>query len=269
MRKLLRANGERLLKSRALWLCAAGAFLFSAFFMLNLNAEDPRLDEVFMQVLPFLPIFHAAFASLFLGVEYQDGTMRNKVIVGYSRGKIYLAALIAVIVGCFAILSAWALGSAIFGMLRFGGFASPAGYILLIAIVILMLTAAEAAMLTALSMLLANRAAAAVIAILMMIGLLAAGSSFYNALCEPKMSNGVMMTENGVEFSDPEPNPSYVSGTRREIYAAIVDALPSGQTILLANQELAHPIASLCASAGIVLAVSAVGIAAFRRKDLK
>lgn len=119
------------------------------------------------------------------------------------------------------------------------------------------------------SMLLANRAAAAVIAILMMIGLHAVGSSIYNALCEPEMSNGVMMTENGVEFSDPEPNPSYVSGARQEIYAAIVDALPSGQTILLANQELAHPIASLCASAGIVLAVSVIGITAFRRKNLK
>ena len=83
------------------------------------------------------------------------------------------------------------------------------------------------------------------------------------------MSNGVMMTENGVEFSDPEPNPSYVSGARRKIYAAIVDALPSGQTILLANQELAHPVASLCASAGIVLAVSVIGITAFRRKNLK
>lgn len=45
------------------------------------------------------------------------------------------------------------------------------------------------------SMLLANRAAAAVIAILMMIGLRVVGSSFYNALCEPEMSNGVMMTE--------------------------------------------------------------------------
>ena len=52
-------------------------------------------------------------------------------------------------------------------------------------------------------------------------------------------------------------------------YAAIVDALPSGQTILLANQELAHPVASLCASAGIVLAVSVIGITAFRRKNLK
>lgn len=39
--------------------------------------------------------------------------------------------------------------------------------------------------------------------------------------------------------------------------------------ILLANQELAHPAVSLCASVGIVLLSGAVGMAIFKRKDLK
>ena len=39
--------------------------------------------------------------------------------------------------------------------------------------------------------------------------------------------------------------------------------------ILLANQELTHPVVSLCASVGITLLVSAIGMAVFKRKDLK
>lgn len=40
MRKLLRANFYSLRKSRALWLCMAGAFVFSAFFMLRFSWPD-------------------------------------------------------------------------------------------------------------------------------------------------------------------------------------------------------------------------------------
>ena len=92
MRNLLRANFSRLWKSKALWLCAAGAFAFSAAFLLGLRA-DPEggttLDEAFGQVFPFLPLLYAAFLSLFLGVEYQDGTLRNKIIAGHARWKVY------------------------------------------------------------------------------------------------------------------------------------------------------------------------------------
>ena len=66
MRNLLRANFSRLWKSKALWLCAAGAFAFSAAFLLGLRA-DPEggttLDEAFGQVVPFLPLLSAAFLS--------------------------------------------------------------------------------------------------------------------------------------------------------------------------------------------------------------
>lgn len=138
MRKLLRANFYSLRKSRALWLCMAGAFVFSAFFMLRFSSGDETytLDSLFMQAFPFLPILHAAFVSLFLGTEYQDGTLRNKLIVGHSRLKVYAASLVSSVVGCFAIVLAWALGSMV-GVFRFGWFTLPAGTLLLAAVLIL------------------------------------------------------------------------------------------------------------------------------------
>ena len=36
----------------------------------------------------------AVFVSLFFGTEYSDGTLRNKLIGGYTRGQIYVSQFI-------------------------------------------------------------------------------------------------------------------------------------------------------------------------------
>lgn len=269
MLKLLRADFFCLRRNRAFWLCTAAAFVLSSAYMLLADGDSTQtLEQHLLQVFPFLPILHAAFVSLFLGLEYQDGTLRNKLIVGHSREHVYLSRLLVSITGCFGILLAWAL-SAFTGISKFGRFTAPAGTLLLAAAVILLLTAALAAILTMLCMLLTNRAVSAVTSILLMFGLLALASVFYNALCEPEMASAAIMTVNGFEVGEPLPNPNYISGTLRTVYQFAVDALPTGQAILLANQELARPVLSLAASAGLVLLCSAAGMLAFGRKDLK
>ena len=269
MLKLLRANFFCLRRCRALLLCAAAAFAMTAFYMLRADPDGVQALEVrMMQVFPFLPVLHAAFVSLFLGLEYQDGTLRNKLIVGHSRGSVYLAALSACIAGCFVIVLGWVLG-AMAGIPKFGWLSLGAPSLLLGAALILLLTAALAAILTLLCMLLPNRAAAAVASILLMFGLIALGSVFYNALSEPEMMSAAVMTVNGFEIGEPTPNPAYISGALRDVYQLAVDALPTGQAILLANQELARPALSLCASACIAVLTSVAGLLAFRRKNLK
>ena len=118
-------------------------------------------------------------------------------------------------------------------------------------------------------MLLPNRAVAAVLAILLVLGLLLLGSVLYNALWEPEYLTGMVMTANGIEMGEAQPNPNYISGALRTVFQFLVDTLPTGQSILLANQELGRPGLSLAASGAIVLLCSGCGVAAFRRKDLK
>ena len=271
MSKLLRANFFRLRRSWPLLLCMIGAFALSSVSMLGIarsSSETYALDNAILQFFPFLPILHAAFISLFLGVEYQDGTLRNKLIAGHGRAAVYFSSLIAAMAGCMAILLAWLLSAAV-GAACFGWFRTPLPGLLLSAAVILLLTAAIAAILTLLAMLTPNRAAAAVVSILLIFGLIIAGSMLYNALSEPEMFSGAIVTANGFTVGDPEPNPNYISGTLRAVYQFLVSALPTGQAILLANEELTQPVLSLCCSAGIVILTSLTGAAIFRKKDLK
>ena len=270
MLKLLRANFYRLWRSQALWLCAAGAFVLSAAFLLGVHAGEDgsaTLDNMFLQVFPFLAILHAAFTSLFLGAEYQDGTLRNKLIAGHPRWKVYGAYLISAAAGCFVIVAGWLAGCAV-GAMRFGWFTMPAQAMLLVLAVALLLTAALTAIFTLVGLLLPNRAAA-VVSILLAFALILAGSFFYNALTEPELTQSAVATSIGFEYGDPMPNPYYVSGSRRTVYQFVVDALPTGQAIQLANRELTRPALSMAASAGIVLLCAAAGMAFFRRKDLK
>ena len=271
MLKLLRAGAFRLRRCRILWLCMAAAFGISSFFLIRMGIESENrrtLDEAIMQVLPFLPILHAVFAGLLLGLEYQDGTMRNKLTVGHTRSAVYCSQLFTAMAGCFAIALAWAMSIAV-GAGVFGWFTAPWQTLLLHSAVILLMTAAVAAILTLPAMLITNRAISGVTAIMVVFGLLVLGSFIYNALCEPEMASAAVMTENGFEIGEPMPNPQYVGGTLRLIYQFLIEALPSGQAILLANQELTRPGLSLCASMCIVLLTTGIGIAAFKHKNLK
>ena len=45
----------------------------------------------------------AILTSMFIGSEYSDGTIRNKLVVGHSRMRIYLANLIVCSVACVLI----------------------------------------------------------------------------------------------------------------------------------------------------------------------
>lgn len=102
-----------------------------------------------------------------------------------------------------------------------------------------------------------------------MFTLIAVGSSFYNALCEPEFSTAAVATGNSFEFTEQVPNPAYVSGTARTLCQFFADALPTSQAILLAEQALTRPMLSLCASSCLVLMVSAAGACLFQKKNLK
>ena len=62
----------------------------------------------------------AILTSMFIGSEYSDGTIRNKLVVGHSRMRIYLANLIVCSVACVLIFLAYITGVFVVGSAKGG-----------------------------------------------------------------------------------------------------------------------------------------------------
>ena len=109
MSRLLCAGVIRLKKSRLLWLFCG---LMSALGLLSpiqlyLQAQKydftASIDQPFFSHIMYMGVISAVFISLFIGAEYSNGTVRNKLIVGHSRTDIYFSNLILCIAACFFI----------------------------------------------------------------------------------------------------------------------------------------------------------------------
>ena len=91
----------------------------------------------------------------------------------------------------------------------------------------------------------------------------------YNALSQPELSSGIVLTAEGMQMTDPTPNPNYVRGVWRDIYQFIIDFLPTGQGIQMVELNIAHPICMGLSSVFITIVVTLGGIIVFNKKDLK
>ena len=120
MSKLLRSDFKRLWRSKLLYIgiifvaMSVGHALINNIYYLDIMKElEIPLDNLLFMGTPVIGFAMAVFTSIFIGTEYSDGTMRNKVIVGNSRLSIYLshfiittlAAVIMLVVGSAVVIS--------------------------------------------------------------------------------------------------------------------------------------------------------------------
>ena len=97
MNKLLSANFMRLKKEKVFWILFFFMFALGIIFPTIIKIDEIRtgiindIDNVFGQYALFMGIIIAVFCSFFVGQEYSDGTIRNKIISGKKRTDIYLA----------------------------------------------------------------------------------------------------------------------------------------------------------------------------------
>lgn len=277
MRKLLSANFSRLRKSKLFWLLLAGVFLFSLVTIWNAarsaetmesNGFIRSLDDYYFDQAPYMGIFYAVFISMFLGTEYSDGTMRNKLVVGHIRGHVFLANFLTCFAACLSFAAMWILGNApgrfLIGPFEMGleGFAS---YLL----VVVGFTAVYAAVFTFISSLSSSKAVTVLLTLGAWLLLIFLASMVNDRLCEPEMSGGMAYIDGAFKMIDPTPNPLYLRGRVRTVFECILDLLPSGQSILMHDASITHPARQVIFSALVTVLTLAGGMAAFRKKDLK
>lgn len=276
MNNLIGANFDRLFKSKIFRFALLAVAAFTL-FTVNMectvalqNNSDKGFEEVAFRMLPYFGIFIACYLSIFLGTDYSDMTVRNKLISGHSRREVYGANLFVCCAASLILFAVWAaiafcVSAAYYGTASVN--ATVLGKLSAGIFTVLSLTSIFAA----LAQTAGGRREAVVAAIILALVIVLMGSYFYNALCEPQtIAEGVYISaEEGVVIGPEKPNPAYVGGNMRAVYQAMLIVVPAGQQILIACEKIENPVTMIAASLAICLLVTAAGYMIFAKKDLK
>ena len=271
---LLRANFSRLWRSASFWVALAVMFGTGVFELtVGMNARRQGnpvpLDNRYMLFVLMSGVVLAAFCSLFVGAEYSDGTIRNKIAVGHSRANLYLANLVACAAAGVLVCLGYILPITAAGVPLMGGFELPLPSILWFTLCALLMTASLCAVFTMAALLNQNKAVVAVICISLAYFLLFLGIYLNSRLTEPAVIPAREYIENGqILVQEAMPNPSYVQGIKRTIFEILYD-LPGCQAVQLVATAEACPVRLPLVSLGTIAVSTGIGLALFWRKDLK
>lgn len=276
MSKLLSANFARLWKNKLFWvLMACMAFMgiykpISCWKDITANGYDATLNNVFFQYAIFILILAAVFCSLFIGREYSDGTIRNKVIAGHTRAAIYFSNLIVCAVADVLMCLAFIVPALLVGIPLLG-FLTPATDVLIGVLCSLAMSVALSSIFNMTAMLIQNKAAVGIICILIAFAMLFGGLEIRTKLSMSEFNVTYTTLDNGEELREVLPNPRAVHGTKRVIYEFLYDFLPGGQAQQFEPERAKPEHAALLPiySGIIIILTSGIGVLLFRKKDLK
>ena len=189
----------------------------------------------------FIGIILAVFCSLFIGTEHNDGTIRNKIIVGQKRETIYLSNMVTCsIIAITMCIVIFCSVSQRWNSFYLEFFVADMKMIVMIGITVLVLSVTFASLFTLVAMLSQNKAIIAVACILFSFGLLFAGAMCNRMLDAPKTIPAYSIGENGENTAQEMENPKYLDGTKREIVQFIYDVNPGGQAIQCSTMQVVN-----------------------------
>lgn len=267
MLNLLSANRIRLTKSKLFWigLCTTVGY---SIFLLVMNYWEKvsfighsivQINWYLLSPFPIVSVFCPLFCCTFIGTEYSDGTMRNRLIVGHSRVSIYLANFITVCLVNIGIVLISSAFTVLLGVRMFGWhLGNPVLFLLHYFGGILML-GALGGFFTMLSMLIHDKALSLTVSVVTFLACY---------ILESMIQRLIFGYYNGEAISDMF---SFLSGDRLSIPVLewIYDVLPIGQCMQLARNIVLHPVRLPVCSTLFMGATVLLGVFLYRKQDLK
>lgn len=277
MIKLLNAGFTRLRKNKLFWILsifsiALGLYMvFINYSGMKNYGDTIEIEQLMLNYSTIIGIVIAIFTSLFLGVEYSDGVIRNKISIGHKRRNIYLSNLIIVtITSLFSYILFLGIVASI-GIPLFGTFSITLSKLLSLLGCISITIIAYTSIFTFLAMIISNKTITAIVTIMLSFGLMIYALICMNVLQTPEFIEYASITDGengGVEILR-EPNPKYPSEAKRKVYQTVLDINPAGQMFQIAGRTAPNlsilPIYSL----GILVISTGTGLILFKKKDLK
>lgn len=292
MRNLLSANMRRLMRSRIFWLIEIGIFLWGSivYILCNINTKNGYLMDngnvYFFNEMTFIGIVIACYSGFFIGTDYSDGTIRNKVAVGHNRKNIYLANLITILFVGIMQLLAYKLAACTIGYLIVGEKVFTTLYKPFKSIVISVLSiCGSVTIATFLSMTIMDKAKAVLVNVFFSILILAAGTAAIKSLLQPETikiyhESTIEQTQSTQKMEDNDnflyveevPNPKYLTGMERSFYEFAASVLPGAQALgcaITENKFQMLSIKHILNTTLLVIIVTVGGAFIFTRRDIK
>ncbi len=272
MIKLLRADFARLFKTPSYWICAAVSLVLC---VLNIVLSYLTNNELSESIGTFMfkdgsniMLFSAVFASIDIGTDYSCGTIRNKIIVGHKRGGIYLSNLIITSAGALIMRVLSWICEAAFGLIVGGKLGMPAGRLALLMTVSAFSLIAVCSVFTFIGMVISSKSTGIVASILTLMALVIGGAIILELLNQPEFISEYSSASGGWT-AELVPNPLYITGALRDVFTVINDVNPGGQAVQLELGMPHDPHFMPLYAVGVTVVMTVVGLAVFRKKDLK
>ena len=286
MYKLLKANFFRLVKNKIFWGIVIITILIASFILFNtiLNQQGETkegIDKILVMYIHFIGIFIAMFTSLFVGTEYSDGAIRNKIVIGHSRKNIYFANLITSIAVGICIEFIYMLVIMIVGIPTLGTLQMTTEKFLFIVLDIIFIIMAYASIFTCITLLCSDITVSTVTCIILVLVMLVVSMALSSTANATKYYENYSQNENGEIEVYQEPNPGYPGDFKKNVAKTILYCIPTGQASQIASQVNKHPFqmvdymsdnelkTAFLYSLGMSVCITGLGIYCFKRKDLK
>jgi len=274
MNRLLNAGFKRLIKNKLFWTCLITLVVISIagcisqyMNMLKYKIEI-KTDTFLFSSASMIGITLSILIPLFVGTDFSDGTIRNKIIVGNPRKSIYFSNLIITVISGLVITAVHMIFMATITVTVFGPFKLPAYAIIWHIIATIFLIVSYSSIFNMVTLLSSNKTISVVISLLLVFGLMMISASVLDKLSHGEFMN-TMSVVDGKNIFETIRNPSYLEGNARKIHQFIVDFIPAGQGFQITG-NIAPNIKILAVYSLIITLISnCIGYFMFNRKDLK
>lgn len=276
MRNCLRADFVRLFRSLFFWILIV--LPFGSGMLTVFDGSSRTLDSDLLSVIVTIMLLGSIFAAFFIGTDYSDGTIRNKLIIGNSRAAVWFSNLIVCCAAAELMFLSILLPITVLGPVAGRIFSLTAEELFFRLLIENIALLALIALIVLITMLVKSRSSSIVIGTLLSFGLLLCAMVLEGRLTEPEYFQGMMyVDEDGniqYDTETKEENPTYIrNGTARKVLEAVYDVLPSGQMLQMSSPweefDPAHGGLLLLYSAGIIAGTILSGVPTFQRGNLK
>ncbi|MDE6275991.1 MAG: ABC transporter permease [Clostridia bacterium] len=282
MIKLLRANMARLVKSATFWIfiCAYVIYSIAIPVYVKIDSAEYTSEEwllnLSMKTLAMgygiagasAPAFVVAIVcAIFFGCEFQNGTLKNKFSIGYTRSQIYVANLLTACILSFALLATYLIIFSMLGLPMLGKINSPTKDVAMLFLKGSIMLIAYSSLFTMITMTSKNPIAALILSV----GLVFA-SFLLMMYFDTVMNRPQFFYEQkeifGIHYFEPIPNPNYPSQSKLNFFHFMIDFLPTGQCYSI-SYKLDFSWQQIAYSLGWIAVTNCSGMLIFHKSPIK